>query len=165
MIDIVKAYWQLAIGLLLCLSIACGVYSTYQYGYKKGKAEIQALWDADTAKRDKAAADQSAKARDIEAKQIAITNVIRTKYEQTKVDRDVALSALRDYKLCAVETVSRGGSLQVAKDGSHPVSGKAKGSGGIDDTDALAASFIFANAVKDRDKCMAIQEWVKAQGM
>jgi len=149
---------------IVVLFLAGVVWGIHHSGYVKGRDATQALWNADIAKRDKAALEQSEKSRVIEAQQSSITISLKAKYEQTKTDRDSALERLRDYKLCEVTDLPRGTSLPMAENGSSAVSIQAKSTTGIDDTIALAASFNFANAVNDRDQCIALQSWVKSQG-
>jgi len=152
-----KLITQLATILIV---VGLGVY-VHHHGYKQCEAE----WQADTAKRDAVAAEQSAKARVAEAQQNAVTTSLKAKYEQTKTDRDSALERLRDYRLCEVSNMLGQDPVQVSTNGASAVSNEAQRPVGTDDTLALAASFTFANAVKDRDQCMALQSWVKAQGM
>lgn len=165
MLDQIKAYWQLATGLVLIMLIAFGAYSIHHHGYVEGKSEVQAQFDQYKADVKKMQEEQAQKARDEESKQALINQQKDKDYAKVKSDRDRALAQLGRIGLCSVEVVPRGTSVPVAEGGSNPVSSKATSTSGLDDTIALAKGFDFASAVRDRDQCIALQEWVRAQGM
>lgn len=152
---------RVAVAVLVACLLTWGGYSLYQKGYNS----CQTKWDADKAQRKVEADQQAASSLVKELEQDRINLEKEKKYEQVKKDRDIALGALRDYRLCPVEVMSGSENLRVAGSGKDAVPRQAEGSVLTNDTSALAASFTFSNAIKDRDQCNALIDWVKSQGM
>ena len=156
MIDLIKAYWQLAMGLLIALALAFASYSLHHHGYMQGMAELD-LYKANIAQ-------QVVKAQ-ANADKIQHDNEVKYAQAQSDYKRDTSILAnrLRDFKplLCGEEQTP------VRVDGRSSASLPTEGQNPTRVTHTFAPStsirptFSYSDALRDTQQCSALIEFVK----
>lgn len=127
--ETIKAYAsaiKLALGLLLVAAIAFAWWYHGHQQYLAGKAEVQALWDADKAARKIEADKQSAQTEADNKEHQNALNHSQATIRDTRTNLNVALERLRD-----IQTLPGGEGLLLAGSGCAAVSSVAADSGRV----------------------------------
>ena len=154
MLEQIKVYSNLIVSIVILIGLAFLGYKIYHAGYDKARSEDAA-----------AAQAQSDNSRITDAKNQALIEKGKQDYEQIKTTRDDALAKLGHVGLCSSSGVLRSPSVPVARQSSDSMPSVAEAPARVDNTAEMAASFDFANALKDHDQCEALIKSVCALGM
>jgi hypothetical protein len=157
------------IGFVIVLGlIGYGLFYVHRDGYEKGLIErdkVQVAFDKFKSDQKDDAAKQAGIALEKERVQNEKTSKSKRDYAQAVKERDAAIAAIGDFRLCPIENLSRRQDLQLAESAIDPVRKETTSPKRTDETASLAASFKFSDAIRDRDQCNGLIAWVCSQGM